>query len=120
MVEAISRRMQDDEGRQAAEIKAQGEAHKRELLSQADRNAADLRGEGDRQALEIRGDGDAQRAAILGAAYSKDPAFARFFRRLEAYDQALNPDTTVLVLSPDTAFLDLFGRGPGGETKPSP
>ena len=116
-VEAVSHRMQDGETRQVGQIKAGGEQHKRALLAQADRDAADVRGEAERQALEIRGDGDAQRAAILGDAYSKDPSFARFFRRLEAYDQAFNPDNTTLVLSPDNAFLDLFGHGPGGEGK---
>ena len=116
-IETVSRRMQDDEARQVGRIKADGEQHKRELLAQADRDAADVRGEAERQALEIRGDGDAQRAAILGDAYGKDPSFARFFRRLEAYDQAFNPDNTTLVLSPDNAFLDLFGHGPGGDRK---
>ncbi len=117
-VELLSRRMQDAETRQVSEIKAQGEQHRRDLFAQADRDAADVRGEGERQALVIRGDGDAQRAAILGDAYGRDPAFAAFFRRLEAYDQALNPENTTLVLSPDTDFLALFGRGPEAGAKP--
>ncbi len=116
-VELLSRRMQDAETRQVSEIKAQGEQHRRDLFAQADRDAADVRGEGERQALVIRGDGDAQRAAILGDAYGRDPAFAAFFRRLEAYDQALNPENTTLVLSPDTDFLALFGRGPEAGAK---
>ncbi len=111
---AITRRMQDRETQQAATIRAQGEEHKRELLAQADRDAVDVHADADRQALDIRGDGDAQRAAILGAAYGKDADFARFFRRLEAYDQALNPDNTTLVLTSDNAFLSLFGHGPAG------
>ena len=113
-VDLLSRRMQDAETRQVGEIKAQGEQHRRDLIAEADRDAADVRGEGERKALVIRGDGDAQRADILGDAYGEDPAFATFFRRLEAYDQALNPENTTLVLSPDTDFLALFGRGPGG------
>ena len=115
--DAVSRRMQDAETAQASLVRAEGEAHRRELLTAADREVADIRGEGERQALEIRGDGDAQRAEVLGAAYSQDPDFARFFRRLEAYDQALNPDDTTLVLSPDTAFLDLFGHGPSAKPR---
>ncbi len=117
-LDLLSRRMQDAEAQQVGQIKAQGEQHRRDLFAQADRDAADIRGEGERQALVIRGDGDAQRAAILGDAYGKDPAFAAFFRRLEAYDQAMNPENTTLVLSPDTDFLGLFGRGPGGVAKP--
>ena len=117
-VEALATRMQDAETRQVAEIKADGEQNRRDLLAQADRDAAAVRAEGERQALEVRGAGDAQRAAILGDAYGKDPAFARFFRRLEAYDQAFNPDNTTLVLSPDNAFLDVFEHGPAALGKP--
>ena len=113
--DAVGRRMQASETAQAAQVRTDGEAHKRELMAAADREAADIRGEGDRQALEVRGDGDAQRASILGVAYAQDPGFARFFRRLEAYDQAFNPDNTTLVLSPDNAFMDLFAHGPQGE-----
>ncbi len=116
--EALASRMQAAETQQVGQIKAQGEQHRRDLLAQADRDAAGVRDEGERQALVVRGDGDAQRAAILGDAYGKDPAFAAFFRRIEAYDQALNPDTTTLVLSPDTGFLSLFGQGPGPAPKP--
>ena len=117
-VQAIGRRMQEEETRQAAQVRLDGETHKREAIALADREAMDIRSDAERQALDIRGGGDAQRADILGVAYGKDPEFARFFRRLEAYDQALNPDNTVLVLSPDNAFLDLFGHGPVGAPKP--
>ena len=113
-VPATTRRMQDEAVQQAARVRTEGEQHRRERLAAADREVADIHGEAERQALDIRGDGDAQRADILGQAYGKDADFARFFRRLEAYDQALNPDNTTLVLSPDNAFLDVFGHGPQG------
>jgi modulator of FtsH protease HflC len=110
--EAAGRRMQAQEAAKVQAIRADSEGNKRELLAQADREAADIRGEGEHQALVVRGQGDAERAAILGAAYGKDPAFARDFRRLEAYDQALNPQTTTLVLSPEgNDFLNLFAHG---------
>ncbi len=118
-VATLAQHMQDAETRQVGQIKADGEQHRRELLAQADRDAGNVRSDGERQALETRGDGDAQRAAILGVAYGGDPAFAQFFRRLEAYDQAFNPDNTTLVLSPDNAFLDLFERGPSAVGKPT-
>ena len=116
--EAAARRMQDQETQQAAHVRSEGDAHKQDLIARADREAADIRGEGEREALELRGDGDAQRTAILGAAYGADPDFARFFRRLEAYDQALNPLNTTLILSPDNAFLDLFSHGPTAQARP--
>ena len=110
---ATAQRMQEVEGQQAAAIRARGDANRREMIAAADREASEIRAQGEEQALEVRGQGDAQRADILGAAYGSDPEFARFFRRLEAYDQALNPANTTLVLSSDNAFLDLFSHGPG-------
>jgi modulator of FtsH protease HflC len=115
----IGRTMLTEDQSRAASLRTEADTIKREQFASADREAAAVRGEGDRQALVIRGQGDAERAAILGAAYQHDPDFARFFRRLEAYDQALNPQTTTLVLSPqDNGFLDLFAHGPGaGSTR---
>ena len=116
--EATARRMQEVESQQATAIRARGDANRRELIAAADREAGEIRAQGEEQALEVRGQGDAQRADILGAAYGADPAFARFFRRLEAYDQALNPANTTLVLSSDNAFLDLFSHGPEAARSP--
>ena len=116
--EATARRMQEVESQQATAIRARGDANRRELIAAADREAGEIRAQGEEQALEVRGQGDAQRADILGAAYGADPAFARFFRRLEAYDQALNPANTTLVLSSDNAFLDLFSHGPEAAGSP--
>ena len=110
--EATGRRMEDAETQQAAAIHVRGDANRSELIADADREAEEVRGRGEEQSLEVRGQGDAQRADILGSAYGADPEFARFFRRLEAYDQALNPANTTLVLSADNAFLSLFNRGP--------
>ena len=103
--------------RAAAQARADGEAARQAQVGAADRALADVRGEGEAAVLRARGEGDATRAQILGAAYSKDPAFAAYLRRLDAYDAALNPATTTLVLSPDSnAFLSTFGRGPGAQT----
>lgn len=115
--EAAARHLQASETARVEAVRTEGAARKRELYAEADREAADVRGEGERQALEVRGEGDAERTAILGAAYGRDPEFARFFRRLEAYDQALDPQTTTLVLSPDNAFLDLFAHGPASKAR---
>jgi membrane protease subunit HflC len=114
--EAAANAEQGDLARAAAQTRADGEAARQAALGSADREAADIRGEGDAAVLRTRGQGDATRAQILGAAYAKDPAFAAYLRRLDAYDAALNPATTTLVLSPDSnAFLSTFGQGPGGK-----
>jgi membrane protease subunit HflC len=107
--------------RAAVQARADGEAARQASLGAADHTVADIRGDGEAAVLRARGQGDAERAQILGAAYAKDPAFAAYLRRLDAYDSALNPATTTLVLSPDSnAFLSTFGQGPGSGPAAAP
>ncbi len=60
----------------------------------------------------LRGEGDAKAADIYAQAYGKDPEFYAFTRSLEAYEKALDEETT-LILSPKLPFLRyLFSDGP--------
>lgn len=113
--EAIYRRMRGQGAELAAQIRADGDQRKAIIVADGDRQAATLRGEAEGEALKIRGEGDAKRIAILGQAYGRDPKFARFFRQMDAYQNALAQGDTTLILSPDTAFLRDFSKGPGGE-----
>jgi membrane protease subunit HflC len=49
-----------------------------------------------------RGDGDADRARIFAQAYA-------FYRSMQAYEAALQPSNTRLVLPPDSRFFRFFG-----------
>jgi modulator of FtsH protease HflC len=113
--EAIYRQMRGQGAELAAQIRADGDQKKAAIVADADRQAATIRGEAEGEALKIRGEGDAKRIAILGQAYGRDPGFARFFRQMDAYQNALAQGDTTLILSPDTAFLRDFSKGPGGE-----
>ena len=62
---------------------------------------------------QARGDGDADRARIFAQAYGKDPDFYAFYRSMQSYEAALQPNNTWLVLPPDSRFLRFFG-GPSG------
>jgi membrane protease subunit HflC len=112
--EAVYRRMRAAGAQQAAQIRADGEQRKTGVVADADRQVAAIRGDAEAQALKINGEGDAQRIAVLGAAYGRDPAFARFFRQMEAYQNTLAQGDATLVLSPDNAFMRDFARGPTG------
>jgi hypothetical protein len=65
------------------------------------------------QGEQARGDGDATRARIFADAYGKDPEFYAFYRSMQAYEAALKPDNTRLVLPPDPRFFR-FSRRPLG------
>jgi membrane protease subunit HflC len=112
--ETIYRAMRGQGAQLAAQIRADGDQKKAAIVGDGDRQAATIRGEAEGEALKIRGEGDAKRIAILGQAYGRDPGFARFFRQMDAYQNALAQGDTTLVLSPDTAFLRDFSKGPGG------
>jgi membrane protease subunit HflC len=60
---------------------------------------------------QARGDGDADRARIFAQAYGKDPEFYAFYRSMQAYEAALQPSSTRLVLPTDSWFFRFF-RGP--------
>jgi membrane protease subunit HflC len=62
---------------------------------------------------QARGDGDADRARIFAQAYGKDPEFYAFYRSMQAYEAALQPNTTRIVLPPDSRSFRFFG-GPSG------
>jgi membrane protease subunit HflC len=53
----------------------------------------------------------ARPSSLLGAAANgaEDPNFYAFYRSLQAYRTALTPDTTTMVLSPDSPFFRYFG-----------
>src|SRR4029077_10262113 len=59
-----------------------------------------------------RGVGDAQRTRIFAQSFGKDPAFAAFYRSMQAYEQGLGQGDATLVLSPDSAFFKYFEQGP--------
>jgi membrane protease subunit HflC len=111
--ETIYRAMRGQGAQLAAQIRADGDQKKAAIVADGDRQAAVIRGEAEGEALKIRGEGDAKRIAILGEAYGRDPSFARFFRQMDAYQNALAQGDTTLILSPDTAFLRDFAKGPG-------
>jgi membrane protease subunit HflC len=47
----------------------------------------------------------------MAEATSKDPQFFAFWRSLSAYREALRPENTTYVLSPDSEFFKYFGAG---------
>ncbi len=69
--------------------------------------------EAQRDAVAIRGEAEAEAARIYGEAIRQDPQFFEFLRTLEAYEEIIGEDTT-LVLPADAELLDLLLEGPEG------
>jgi membrane protease subunit HflC len=111
--EAIYQRMQKEREREAAEYRAEGDETAQRIRARAAREVTILTAEATRESEILRGEGDAEKTRILGSAYSQDPDFFAFFRTMQAYQDSLTGNSTV-VLSPDSDFLKYFGKGPNG------
>ncbi|HEY1414698.1 MAG TPA: protease modulator HflC [Caulobacteraceae bacterium] len=110
--EAVYQRMTSNLQQRAAQIRAEGEASRREIVANADKQVTITLAKANEQAFAVRGAGDAQAAQLYAAAYGKDPRFAAFYRTMRAYQDALAQKGTTLVLSPDNDFLKYFRQGP--------
>jgi len=111
---AVYRRMQTDRQQEAARIRAVGEQQKREIIASADREVTITLAQAQELGETTRGEGDALRTRIFAQAYGKDPAFAAFYRSMQAYEASLGQGETTMVLSPDSAFFRYFEQGPSG------
>ncbi len=111
-LDRIFQRMRTERERFAKKFRAEGEEQARTIRAKADRESQVVRAEATGEAAVLRGEGDAEAADIYAQAYGKDPEFYAFVRSLEAYEKALDEETT-LILSPKLPVLRyLFAGGP--------
>jgi len=117
--EAIYRRMQSEREREAKEFRAQGAEVAQRIRARAEREKTVLIAESQRQSQALRGEGDAEAIKIYADAFGKDPEFFSFYRSMEAYRNALKPDGTTMVLSPDSDFFSFFRNQSGVRAAPA-
>lgn len=105
----VFNRMRSERERVTAQTLAEGEQRAQAIRASADRERAEILAEARKQAQTLRGEADNEAISLLGAVTNKDPNFYGFYRSLQAYRTALTPDTTTMVLSPDSPFFRYFG-----------
>ncbi|MEW5687465.1 MAG: protease modulator HflC [Pseudomonadota bacterium] len=110
--EFVFRRMSTARQQEAAQLRAQGEQRKREIIAEANREVAVTLATAREQSGQIIGEGDAQRTRIFANSFGRDPSFAAFYRSMQAYESSFADGETTMVLSPDSAFFKYFERGP--------
>lgn len=113
-------RMKADRVREATELRAQGAAEKNRIESLADRDVTIIRAEAVKKSELLRGDGDAERNRIFNDAFGRDPEFFKFYRSMQAYEQAIKPAETRMLLSPDSEFFRYFNNPNGGLSAKKP
>ncbi|MPZ08931.1 MAG: protease modulator HflC [Kiloniellaceae bacterium] len=111
--ESVYNRMRSEREREAAEFRAQGFEQAQRIQAAADREATVIKAEADRESSILRGQGEGRRTEILSEAYGQDPEFFNFYRTMEAYSTALDPESTYMVLSPDSEFFSFFNDAQG-------
>ena len=102
--------MEAERRRIALRYRAEGEEAAREIRASADKEREIILAAAYEQAERFRGEGDARAARIYAEAYSQDPDFYSFIRRMEAYRNIVTSDTT-LVLDADSDLMR-FLEGP--------
>jgi membrane protease subunit HflC len=106
--DAIFARMRSQREQEAAQLRATGQQEALQTTSDADRQATIILAESQGEAEKLKGEGESKALQIMAEATNKDPQFFAFWRSLQAYREALKPDTTTFILAPDNSFFKYF------------
>lgn len=110
-------RMRTERERLAKKFRAEGDEESRKIRSESDKQVQVLLAEAQKKSDILRGQGDAEAVRIFADAYGKDEEFFEFVRTLDAYREAL-PESTTVVLSPDSEFFQLLKKRSRAEPPP--
>lgn len=98
-------RMEAERKRVANELRSTGFAEGEKIRADADRQREVIVAEAYRKAQTIKGDGDAKAAAVYAESFGRDPAFAQFYRSLDAYKSSFGSKSDVMVLDQTSDFF---------------
>ena len=103
----VYERMIAERTRIADRYRSEGQGDASRILGEKERELSRIESEAFRKAEEIRGNADAEATAIYAEAYDRNPKtrdFYAFLKTMEAYENSLDENTTVL-LSTEGDFL---------------
>ncbi|MBO6726040.1 MAG: protease modulator HflC [Rhizobiaceae bacterium] len=114
-------RMKAERLAEAERLRARGREAAQRIRARADREVVEIIADAQRESEILRGEGEGERNAIFADAFSRDPDFFDFYRSMAAYTQALDPEGTTMLLSPNSDFFRFFGSQAGNPTSgPAP
>ena len=115
VTDSIYRRMESERKRVANELRSTGTAEGEKIRADADRQREVIVAEAYRDGQKIKGDGDAKASAIYAESFGRDPAFAQFYRSLDAYRASFRSKSDMMVVDPSSDFFKAMrGAGVGG------
>ncbi len=113
ITKSVFDRMEAERKRVANELRSTGFAEGEKIRADADRQREVIVAEAFRNAQKVKGEGDAEAARSYSEAFGRDPAFAQFYRSLEAYRASFATKNDVLVMDPSSEFFKgLRGSNP--------
>ena len=105
ITKSVYDRMEAERKRVANELRSTGSAEGEKIRADADRQREVLVAQAFRDAQKIKGEGDAEASRLYAQSFGKDPAFAQFYRSLEAYKASFANKSDMLVLDPSSEFF---------------
>jgi modulator of FtsH protease HflC len=105
ITKSVYDRMEAERKRVANELRSTGAAEGEKIRADADRQREVILAEAYRDAQTIKGDGDAKASSTYAKAFNQDPAFAKFYRSLEAYKSSFASKGDIVVLDGESDFL---------------
>lgn len=105
ITESVYARMEAERKREANELRSTGFAEGEKIRADADRQTEVLVANAFRDAQKVKGEGDGKAAAVYAEAFGRDPAFAEFYRSLDAYKASFASKSDVLVVDPSSDFF---------------
>jgi modulator of FtsH protease HflC len=108
---SVYQRMETERKRVANELRSTGFAEGEKIRADADRQREVILADAYKQAQSVKGEGDAKAAGLYGDAFGRDPAFAQFYRSLEAYKASFAGKSDVMVLDPSSEFFKTMRGG---------
>jgi membrane protease subunit HflC len=103
---------------EAERLRARGREAAQRIRARADREVVETVAAARKESEILRGEGEGERNSIFAGAFQRDPEFFEFYRSMNAYVQALGPNDTTMVLSPDSDFLRYFRSATTGVPAP--
>ncbi len=111
--QSVFSRMEAERKEDAAQFRAEGQEQFLNITARADRQATVIRAEAQRQSEILRGAGEAERTRLLNDAFGQDQDFFEFYRSMQAYEAAIQPGNSMLVIPPDNEFFNFFNSSSG-------
>ena len=119
ITQSVYRRMEAERQRVANELRSTGYAEAEKIRAEADKQREIAISQAYSKAQTVKGQGDAEASAIYAKSFGQNPAFAEFYRSLEAYRASFNSKSDVLVLDPSSQFFQYFRNPGGGKASPA-